>query len=131
MGHAFFPAFVAGPVHDDASGLDNPAKDGNVLEFLFSQRPDLRGHSQANTGDVQIRCVVAGIDIGLSRSNVFFSDYLIRYKIEFAKRPRPKFQELIADGTVPFSDEEREEDTGQVNDHEHKEDEVYPPSVDF
>ena len=131
MGHAFFPALDTGPVNDNASGFDNPAKDGDVLKFFFSQWPDLGGHGQANAGDVQIGGVIAGIDIGLSRSDVFFSDDPIRDKIEFAKRPGPKFEELVTDRTVFFSDQEGEEDTGQVDDHEHKEDKVYPPCVDF
>jgi hypothetical protein len=131
MGHAFFPALDTGPVNDNASGLDNPAKDGDVLKFFFSQRPDLGGHGQANTGDVQIRRVVAGIDIGLSRANIFFPDDPIRNKIEFAKCPGPKFEKLITDGTMVFSDQEREEDTRQVDDHEQQKDKVYPPCVDF
>ena len=131
MSHAFFPAFIAGPVDDNTGRLDNPTKYRDVLKFFFSQRPDLCGHGQANTGDVQVGGVVAGIDIGLSRADVFFSNDSIGDKIEFAKRPGPKFEELIADRTVLFSDQEREEDTGQVDDHEYKEDKVYPPGVEF
>ena len=131
MGHAFFPAFIAWTVNDNTSRLDYPAKYGDVLKFFFSQRSDLCGHGQANTGDVQVGRVVAGIDIGLSRLDVFFSDDPIRDKIEFAKRPGPEFEELITDRTVFFSDQEGEEDTGQVDDHECKEDKVYPPCVDF
>ena len=131
MGHAFFPAFIAGPVNDNAGRLDNPAKDRDVLKFFFSQWPDLCGHGQANTRDVQVGRVIAGIDIGLSRADVFFPDDPIGNKIEFAERPRPKFEKLIADRTVLFTDHEREEDTGQVDDHERKEDKVYPPCVDF
>ena len=131
MSHTFFPAFDTGPVNNNASWLDNPAKDGDVLKFFFSQWPDLGGHGQANAGDVQIGGVIAGIDIGLSGADVFFSDDLIGDKIQFAEGPRPQFQELIADGAVLFSDQEREEDTRQVEDHEHEEDEYYPSRVEF
>ena len=131
MGHTFFPAFDTGPVNHNASRLDDPAKDGNVLKFFFSQWPDLGGHGQTNPGDVQIGRMVAGIYVGLSGQDVFFSDDLIGDKIQFAEGPRPQFQELIADRTVLFSDQEREEDPGQVEDHEHKEDEDYPSRVEF
>src|SRR5258708_31870264 len=131
MGHAFFPAFDTGPVNNNASRLDNPAKDGDVLKFFFSQWPDLGGYRQANAGDVQIRSVIAHIDIGLSGADVLFSDDLIGDKIQFAEGPRPQFQELIADGAVLFSNQEGEEDPGQVEDHEHEEDEYYPSRVEF
>ena len=97
MGHALFPALDAGPVNNNASRLDNPTKDGDVLKFLFCQWPDLGGHGQANAGYVQVGGVVAGIDIGLSRADVFFADDPIGDEIEFAKRPGPKFEEFITD----------------------------------
>ena len=129
MGHTFFPAFDAGPVNNNACRPDNPAKDGDVLKFFFSQWPDLGGHCQANARDVQIGGMIAGVDIGFSCADVFFSDDLIGDKIQFAEGPRPQFQELIADRTVLFSDQEREEDPRQVEDHEHEEDEDYPSRV--
>lgn len=131
MGHTFFPAFDTGPVNHNASRPDDPTKDGDVLKFFFSQWPDLGRHRQAYAGDVQIRSVIAGIDIGLSHADVLFSDDLIGDKIQFAEGPRPQFQELIADGAVLFSDQEREENAGQVEDHEHEEDEDNPSRVEF
>ena len=53
--------------------------------------------------------MVANINVGLARMNVFFPVDDVRYSAELTKRPRPQFEELITDVAVPFSQQKRDQ----------------------
>ena len=91
MVHTFSAAFIARSVYNDASWLDDPSEDRDLLQLFFCQRSYLGGYRQANAGNIKVRGVVADIDIGFSRMYIFFSLDLIRNEIEFAESPGPEF----------------------------------------
>ena len=73
--------------------------------------------------------MIADVDVCLSPTNIFLSVNFVWNKIKLAKRPRPELQELVAYRAIFFSDEEGNEDTGKVENHEKGEHEEHPDDV--
>ncbi len=62
--------------------------------------------------------MVADVDVGFPGMNIFPSADLIGNEIQFAERPGPKLQELVADGAILFTDEEGDENAREIQYHE-------------
>lgn len=129
MFHAFSSAFVARPIHDHTCCLSDPAKDWNLLEFLFCKWPKLRGDSQRNAREIEIACVVTDVYISFAFLDVFSSFNPINDSIKLAKGPRPYFQEKISDSSSFIAKYKWQQYPWKVDDHKNGKDHQDPEEI--
>lgn len=75
--------------------------------------------------------MVAEVDVGLPRADVFAAVNSVRDAVEQAEGLRPEFEEPVADVAEAVAQEEGDEDTREVEDHEKAEDNQDPGDVEF